>query len=167
MSITSTSSRTGLNPKDYRVTRTATTVSLDGAPPYGTPLPDGSLIAALVSTQDTAKAMIQRWGTGIVLPPGLWRFEKSSIRLDIYTQVEADCTYGTVVLGLQGLIDLMTEPYGIGAVAAGFSFKEEGQGKVAEGQLSLLEQTERVATSTKASVTMNGATGHGAVVGTL
>lgn len=48
--------------------------------------------------------------------------------------------FSTLETGLLGLVDLINEPGGMGAVAVDFLFLERGIGEVASGRLSLLGQ---------------------------
>lgn len=45
-----------------------------------------------------------------------------------------------------GLVDLINEPGGVGAVAADFIFKEDGKGEVAAGRLRLIGPSDSAAT---------------------
>lgn len=125
-----------LDPKNYRVPDTNIIVSLEGAPPYGSPLPRDDLMIALISGQTAADETVRREGD--IALPGLWRFEEKSIGIDVYTQLSVDCTYSMLETGLLGLVLIMTEPGGVGAVAADFVFKEDRKGEVARGRLKLL-----------------------------
>ncbi|KAL8996141.1 MAG: hypothetical protein Q9169_004288 [Polycauliona sp. 2 TL-2023] len=130
-----------LDPTNYRVPGTGTTVSLQGHRPYGAPLPIGYLVGLLDSAQEKASLVIERLGQDAVLPPGMWRFESHVVRIDVHTRAPIACKYKSLIEGIEGLIDLMTEPGGIGPVAAGFVFGEDGEGEVARGQLTLLVDT--------------------------
>ncbi len=68
----------------------------------------------------------------------MWRFEENVIGIDIYTQLSVDCMWSTLEVGLLGLVYLITEPGGMGAVAAEFLFLQTGLGEVASGRLKLL-----------------------------
>ena len=46
--------------------------------------------------------------------------------------------FSVLKTGLLGLVDLITEPSGVGAVAADFQIKEDEKGEVASGRLKLL-----------------------------
>lgn len=125
-----------LDPTHYRVPNTSVTVLLEGRPPYGAPLPRDPLILTLASASSAADQAIRRHGD--VALPGLWRFEEGSIGIDVHTKLSVDCKFSVLEAGLIGLVDLITEPRGIGAVAARFAFKEDGEGEVATGRLKLL-----------------------------
>ena len=123
------------------------TVSLEGKPPYGSPLPSDALIVTLAEAISATDEDARKFPDDVV--PGLWRFEKGSIGIDVFTQLSVDCKYSVLEFGLLGLVDLITEPGGIGAVAADFTFKQAGKGEVASGRLKLLGPS--VSTSAAAS----------------
>jgi len=126
-----------LDPTNYRVPNTTVTVSLEGMAPYGSPLPKNPLILALTFASAAADQVIQTLGDHAL--PGLWRYEEGEIGIDVYTQLSIDCNFSILEKGLMGLVDLITEPGGVGAVAAEFNFKEDGKGEVASGRLKLLK----------------------------
>ncbi|MCJ1457749.1 hypothetical protein MMC28_008118 [Mycoblastus sanguinarius] len=158
---------TALDPENYRVPDTTTTVALEGKPPYGSPLPKENLILALASAQGIAAERIQKYGDDAL--PGLWRFEEFGMGIDVYTHPSVDCHYSTLENGLLGLVDLVNEPGGVGAVAADFNFQEDGKGEVASGRLKLLSAVEdAVASGTvapSATLIEQGATASVTLVG--
>ncbi|KAL8770458.1 MAG: hypothetical protein Q9209_003884 [Squamulea sp. 1 TL-2023] len=135
--------RARLNPKNYRIPGTGVTVSLNGERSDWRPLPEDHVIGLLVSAQNVANNVVQRQGEGSLIPD-LWSFEQGGlVGIDVSTTAGKQCKYKTLVYGIQGLIDLMTEPGGIGAVAARFVFAEQGHGGVAYGQLRRLPDAVR------------------------
>ena len=166
VSITDTNP-SSLDPENYRVPDTTTTVALEGKPPYGSPLPKENLILALASAQGIAAERIQKYGDDAL--PGLWRFEEFGMGIDVYTHPSVDCHYSTLENGLLGLVDLVNEPGGVGAVAADFNFQEDGKGEVASGRLKLLSAVEdAVASGTvapSATLIEQGATASVTLVG--
>ena len=86
--------------------------------------------------QDSAAKTIYRIGDDVL--PTLWRFEEGSIGIDVYTDLRVDCHFSTLLNGILGLVDIIQEPGGVGAVAADFIFKEDGKGEVASGRLKSL-----------------------------
>ncbi|KAL6720021.1 hypothetical protein ACLMJK_001942 [Lecanora helva] len=135
-STTSLSKNKALDPTNYQVPNSRVTVSLKGNPPFGSPLPNEPLIVALALAISSAAQTVREHGD--VALPGLWRFEEGNIGIDVYTQLSVDCTFSVLETGLRGLVDLVTEPNGVGPVAADFTFKENGKGEVASGRLKLL-----------------------------
>ena len=138
--------RGSIDPTNYRIPHTAVTVSLEGKPPYGIPLPREPLILTLAAAQTAADKAIRREGEDTALP-GLWRVEEGSIGIDVYTQLSVDCKFSTLETGLLGLVDIFNDPSGVGPVAADFNFMEDGLGEVASGRLRLLEPYSAAATS--------------------
>lgn len=100
-------------------------------------------MSALTSAQESAFNILRHLGPSTMLHPGLWRFEEGPVGIDVFTEVEKDCGYWALLVGLQGLIDLMTEKGGVGPVAAGFEWEEDGRGVVASGRLRDLGWGER------------------------
>ena len=132
---------------------TNVTVSLEGNPPYGLSLPSDPLILTLGEAIPATDEHIRNFEDDAL--PGLWRFERGNIGIDVYTQLSVDCKYSVLESGLQGLVDLITEPGGIGAVAADFTFKVDGIGEVASGRLKLLgPSVSASAAATSAPVTL-------------
>jgi len=159
---------TSLDPKNYRVPHTAITVSLEGRPPFGSPLPKDPIILALASAQGKSAfhpPMLPTFRTltqpltstvaasdtiakfGDIPVSSLWRFEENGIRIDVNTQLSIDCKFSTLETGLLGLVDLINEPGGVGAVAADFILEEDGLGEVASGRLRLEGTYGRVASA--------------------
>lgn len=100
-----------------------------------------ALISASVATSQTIRTH------GDISLPSLWRFEEGNIGIDIHTQIGEECKYSVLDAGLLGLIDIVTEPAGVGSVAAEFVLKEDGRGEVASGRLKLLQGPARAQTS--------------------
>lgn len=63
----------------------------------------------------------------------------------MHTKLSVDCKFSILEAGLIGLVDLITEPGGVGAVAADFVFNEDGKGEVATGRLKYLGPSANVA----------------------
>ncbi|KAL8790889.1 MAG: hypothetical protein Q9213_000314 [Squamulea squamosa] len=124
-----------LNPKNYHIPGTGVTVALEGDRSEWRPLPEDYVVGLLVSAQHVANRIVRGQGEDALLPDS-WNYEQGGVvGIDISTAARKQCKYKTLVYGIQGLIDLMTEPDGIGAVAARFVFAEQGQGVVAYGRL--------------------------------
>ena len=104
-------------------------------------MPGDPLLYALVLAEQAAGRMARETRDDAV--PSLWRFEEGPIRIDIVTHIRIDCKYSVLQAALGGMIDLIVEPGGIGAVGAHFYIKQEGTGDVASGRLRLLRPRDR------------------------
>ena len=126
-----------LDPTNYHVPGTQVTVSLEGAPPYGSPLPKNDLILTLASASSAAARDLSKYGDDAAIP-SVWLFEEGVIGIEIQTDLRIDWGYSALEAGLLGLTDLVADPGGVGAVAADFKFTEEKKGEVTYGRLKLL-----------------------------
>lgn len=142
-----------IDPTNFHIPSTSITISLLGPPPYGPPLPSTVLILTLISASVATSQTIQTQGD--ISLPGLWRFEEGNIGIDIYTQIGEECKFSVLETGLLGLMDIVTEPGGVGSVAAEFVLREDGRGQVASGRLKLLDGRARAETSAVGSGMVN------------
>ena len=134
-----------LDPTNYRVPNTAVTVGLTGQPPFGPSIPTDQLILSLSYAAIDASQEVDWFGDHPI--PGWWRPDLGEIELTVVTARGAECKFSVVKTGLQGLIDIMSAPGGVGAVAASFSFKVDGKGEVATGRIVRAAASGSVTTS--------------------
>ena len=96
-----------------------------------------------MDAQEILHDAIRRSGPQAIVNPndGFWKFEQGNLAIELYYDVEDDVPYRTLLLGLQGVIDLMSPGVaegGVGTVAAWFQIKQDGRGRygtMAEGRL--------------------------------